>query len=89
VSCDEHGIRPHGGLERRVLAVLLHEQAGGAVGVEVGGHEPLERPSTARSQLPQPIPDPRGGQPKSDADNVGNNIAKTRVPTGNGGLNYL
>ncbi len=31
-------IRPHGGMNRRVLAVLLHEDVGGAVNVEVGGH---------------------------------------------------
>ncbi len=31
-------IRSHGGLDRRVLAVLLHEGVGGAVDIEVGGH---------------------------------------------------
>ncbi len=31
-------IRPHGGLGRRVLAVLLHEDVGAAVDVEVGDH---------------------------------------------------
>ena len=30
VALLEHGIRPHGGLERRVLAVALHEHVGGA-----------------------------------------------------------
>ena len=36
VALVEHGIRPHGGMDRRVLAVLLHEHVGGAVDVEVG-----------------------------------------------------
>ncbi len=31
----EHRVRPHGGMDRRVLAVLLHEDLGGAVDVEV------------------------------------------------------
>ncbi len=35
VASLEHGIRPHGGLDRRVLAVPLHEDVGGAVDVEV------------------------------------------------------
>ena len=34
----KHGIRPHGGLDRRVLAVALHEDLGGAVDVEVEDH---------------------------------------------------
>ncbi len=38
VALIEHGIRPHGGVDRRVLAVLLHEDVGGAVDVEVGDH---------------------------------------------------
>ncbi len=33
-SLIEHRIRPHGGMDRRVLAVALHEQVGGAVDVE-------------------------------------------------------
>ncbi len=36
VALIEHGIRPHGGLDRRVLAVAPHEDVGGAVDVEVG-----------------------------------------------------
>ncbi len=36
ISPVEHRIRPHGGLDRRVLAVLLHEDVGAAVDVEVG-----------------------------------------------------
>ncbi len=32
----KHGIRPHGGVDRRVLAVLLHEHMGRAVDVEFG-----------------------------------------------------
>ncbi len=35
VALIEHGVRPHGGLDRRVLAVALHEDVGGAVDVEV------------------------------------------------------
>lgn len=31
-------IRPYGGLDRRILAVALHEEVGGSVDVEVGGH---------------------------------------------------
>ena len=31
-------IRPHGGLDRRVLAVALHEDVGGAVDVEARDH---------------------------------------------------
>ncbi len=31
----QHGVRIHGGMDRRVLAVLLHEDLGGAVDVEV------------------------------------------------------
>ncbi len=31
-------IRPHGGVDRRVLAVALHEGLGGAVDVEIGDH---------------------------------------------------
>ena len=38
VALLEHGVRPHGGLDRRVLAVALHEDVGGAVDVEVGDH---------------------------------------------------
>ncbi len=34
----KHGIRPHGGMDRRVLAVVLHEEVGGAVDVEGGDH---------------------------------------------------
>ncbi len=34
----KHGIGPHGGLDQRVLAVLLYEGVGGAVDVEVGDH---------------------------------------------------
>ena len=34
VALIEHGIGPHGGMDRRVLAVLLHEGLGGAVYVE-------------------------------------------------------
>ena len=30
--------RPHGGLDRRVLAVVLHEEVGGAADVEDGDH---------------------------------------------------
>ncbi len=33
-------VRPHGGLDRRVVAVLLHEEVGAAVDVEVVGHRP-------------------------------------------------
>ncbi len=32
----KHGIRPHGGMDRRVLAVLFHEEVGAAVDVEIG-----------------------------------------------------
>ncbi len=38
IASLEHRIRPHGGMDGRVLAVLLHEDIGGAVDVEVGGH---------------------------------------------------
>ncbi len=38
VALIEHGIRPHGGMDWRVLAVALHEQGGGSVDVEVGDH---------------------------------------------------
>ena len=34
----EHRIRAHGGMDRRVFAVLLHEEISGAVDVEVGDH---------------------------------------------------
>ena len=37
VALIEHRVRPHGGMDRRVLAVLLHEEAGGAVCVD-GDH---------------------------------------------------
>ncbi len=37
----QHGIHPHSGLDRRVLAVLLHKDVGGAVDVEVGEHSLL------------------------------------------------
>ena len=38
VALLKHRIHPQGGMDRRVLAVLLHEEAGGAVDVEVGDH---------------------------------------------------
>ena len=38
VAFLKHRIRPHGGMDRRVVAVLLHEDLGGAVDVEVGDH---------------------------------------------------
>ncbi len=38
VATLKHGIRPHGGMDRRVLAVLLHEGLGAALDVQVGGH---------------------------------------------------
>ncbi len=38
VALLEHGIRPHGCFHRRVLAVVLHEDVGAAVDVEVGAH---------------------------------------------------
>ena len=44
-------IRPHGGMDWRVLAVLLHEGIGGAEDVEVGDH-PEAMVSIARS-VPQ------------------------------------
>ena len=34
----KHGVRPHGGMGRRVGAVVLHEHLGGAEDVEVGDH---------------------------------------------------
>ncbi len=34
----KHGVRPHGGMDRRVLAVALYDYLGGAVDVEVGDH---------------------------------------------------
>ncbi len=34
-------LAPYGGLDRRVLDVLLHEGLGGAVDVEVGDHGPI------------------------------------------------
>ncbi len=37
----------------------------------------------------QPNSDPRRGQPKRDAGNIGNGIANTRIPAGNSGLGYL
>ena len=52
VALIEHDIRLHGGMDRRVVAVVLHDEVGGAVDVEVGDHrqnlEPgyLVRPST-------------------------------------------
>ncbi len=36
IGSSPHGIRPHGALDRRVLAVALHEHLGGAEYVEVG-----------------------------------------------------
>ena len=36
VASLKHGIRPHGGMDRRVIAVVLHEEVGRAVDVEVG-----------------------------------------------------
>ncbi len=38
----QHGIRPHGGMDRRVLAVPLHEEVGGAVDVEDGDHHLMQ-----------------------------------------------
>ncbi len=38
VALIEHGNRPHGGMGRRVGAVLFYEDLGGSVDVEVGGH---------------------------------------------------
>ncbi len=38
VALIEHGVGPHGGMDRRVGAVVLHEHVGRAVYVEVGGH---------------------------------------------------
>ncbi len=38
VASFKHRIRPHGGMDRRVLAVLLYDDVGAAVDVEVGGH---------------------------------------------------
>ncbi len=34
VATLKHGICPHGGMDRRVLAVVLHEDVGGAIDVE-------------------------------------------------------
>ncbi len=42
----EAGTRPHGGMGRRVLAVLLYDDVGGAVVVEVGDHAVSAIPST-------------------------------------------
>ncbi len=38
VASLEQGIRTHGGVEARFLAVLLYDDIVGAVDVEVGGH---------------------------------------------------
>ncbi len=38
VALIEQRVRPHGGMDRRVLAVLLYEGLGGAEYVEVGDH---------------------------------------------------
>jgi hypothetical protein len=38
VALLKQRIRPRSGMNRRVLAVLLHEDAGGAVYVKVGDH---------------------------------------------------
>ncbi len=35
VALIEHGIGPHGGMDRRVLAVALYEHVGGSVDVEL------------------------------------------------------
>ncbi len=50
VALLQHGNRPHGGMDRRVLAVLLYEEVGGAVDVEVGGHSPRARFTILASQ---------------------------------------
>ncbi len=42
-------IRPHGGLDRRVGAVLFHEDVGGAEYVEVGDHSCRTRLTAARA----------------------------------------
>ena len=37
-AVPHRGIRPHGGMERRVLAVLFYEEVGAAPDAKVGGH---------------------------------------------------
>ncbi len=37
IALLQHRIRPHGGLDRRVPAMLLHQEVGGAVDVEWSG----------------------------------------------------
>ena len=51
VALIEHGIRPHGDMDRRVGAVLLHEHLGGAVDVEVGDHAAMRARSQAKKKL--------------------------------------
>ncbi len=41
VATLKHGVGPHGGLGRRVFAVLLHEHLGGAEDIQVGDHSLL------------------------------------------------
>ncbi len=74
---DSQRIRPHGGLDRRVLAVLLHEQVGGAVDVEVGDYRlGLTEIVAASSSLSlDTLVCPRHGRPRLGPIDLGGHSA--------------
>ncbi len=43
----KHGVRPHGGMDRRIGAVARHQDVGAAVDAEVGDHSCRTRVTAA------------------------------------------
>ena len=58
----EHGVRPHGGMNGRVLAVMLHKHLGGAVYVEFGDHGWPARNCSTRNRRGSPGSQPANRQ---------------------------
>ena len=51
VALIEQRVRPHGGMDRRLLAVVLHEGVSAAVDVQVGGCHGKLTPNNAATPL--------------------------------------